>query len=48
MIIKTKELMKLLKEHGRIRVIHMITNEKIFVTEKQFDMVFNYRKETKK
>ena len=46
MIIKNKELNKMLKEHGRQYTLTMYVNRYFHMTKKQLDYVMNY-KETK-
>ena len=45
MIIKNKELNKLLKEHGRKYVLTMYINWKFNMTNRQLDYVLNYKEE---
>jgi len=43
MIIKTKELKAMLKEHGRHYTLTMYANRYFHMTQKQLDYVLNYR-----
>jgi len=45
MIIKTKELRKMLKEYGRQYTIMMYINRFIHLTDKQLDYVMRYKNE---
>jgi len=43
MIIKNKELNKMLKEHGRQYTLTMYVNRYFHMTKKQLDYVMNYK-----
>lgn len=43
MIIKNKELNKMLKEHGRQYTLTMYVNRYFHMTKKQLDRVMNYK-----
>lgn len=45
MIIKNKELKKMLKEHGRQYTLTMYVNRYFHMTKKQLDYVMNYKGE---
>lgn len=44
MLIKNKELNKMLKNYGKTYVLNMYANRYIHMTQKQLDYVLNYKK----